>query len=193
MPQIDFLAFATDPLANVLDQASYEALAAIAVGYQAGLAASNQLNKTWRQSSVMTAVMAQFIAAQTGLDVLDDGNLATLLTNFTNAVKISAGTPPARIVTASTPLAIANTDNAILLKRTVAPAATTITLPAAAHGQEFEIADGAKNFGVFNVTVTPPAGDDISGDPQFVCNVNKGVYGFRRYISGGVGTWSVRS
>lgn len=193
MPQQDFLPFATDPAANVVDQATYAALAAVVTGYQAGLAQSNQFNKTWRQSSVMATITARFIADQTGLDVLDNGDLATLLTNYTNAVKTAAGVKTARVVTSSGALAFLTTDYSIGLKRLVAPAATPVTLPAGVNGQEFELADLAKNFAAYPVTVTPPGGDDIAGDPTFVCNVNKQVVRFKRYVVAGVGSWSVSS
>jgi hypothetical protein len=187
----DFKAFAIDPGANVMTQADYVALAALVSGFSAGIAPSAQLNKVWRQGSIGIEVMGAFINAQTGLDALDDGNIATLLTNFTNAVKIASGVKADRVVTVSTALTILISDYAIGLKRIVAPAATAASLPAAADGQEFAIEDLAKNFAAFPVTVTPPVGDDIAGDPTFICNVNKGVYKFRRYIVGGIGSWSV--
>lgn len=191
--QNDFKAFAIDPTANVLDQASYEALAALLSGYQAGIAQSNQLNKTWRQSSVIASVLAQYISNQTGQDVLDNGDTAALLAQLVAAITVGSGVKPARIITVSTPLAIVNADYAIGLKRTIGPAVTAATLPAAQNGQEFVIADLAKNFAGFPVTVTPPVGDNIAGDPTFVCNINKQVVSFRRFIEGGTATWSVKS
>ena len=47
-----------------------------------GVAQSAQLNKVWRQSSIMAAVLAQFISDRTGQDVLDDGTTATILANL---------------------------------------------------------------------------------------------------------------
>ncbi|CAJ0701525.1 hypothetical protein LMG19089_02861 [Ralstonia edaphis] len=84
--QNDFLPFATGVGANVLSQSAYAALSAISTGYQSGVAQSNALNKTWRQSSIMAAVLAQFIVNNSGQSALDDGTTATLLTNLQNAI-----------------------------------------------------------------------------------------------------------
>jgi microcystin-dependent protein len=93
MPSNNFKAFAGGVSANVITQAAYEALAlVIANGFSAGTASSNQLNKVWRQSSIMAAVLAQFIVDETGLDAIDDGTTATLLANFKTAVS-QAGVP----------------------------------------------------------------------------------------------------
>lgn len=78
----DFLPFATGVGANVLSQTDYAALPAVSSGYQSGIAKSQQLNKTWRQSSIMAAVLAQFIVDQTGANATDDGTIATLLANL---------------------------------------------------------------------------------------------------------------
>ncbi|WP_407971472.1 hypothetical protein ACJ51O_08205 [Burkholderia pyrrocinia] len=88
--QNDFLPFATGPGANVVDQATYAALAALMTGFVSGTAQSGQLNKVWRQSSIMAAVIAQFIVAQTGQPALDDGTTPTLLANFTKAVNAAS-------------------------------------------------------------------------------------------------------
>ncbi len=188
----DFKAFAIDPLANVIDQATYQALAALGTGFQAGIAKSDELNKAWRQSSIGAYIIGQYIMTQTGLDALDDGDLATLLARFTNAVTIGSAVKPARIVTVSTPLVISAADYAIGLNRTVGVAAVAASLPGAAqNGQEFELADLSKNFNAFPVTVTPPAGDSIAGDATFVLNINKQVARFKKYTQGGSAIWSV--
>ncbi|WP_232446445.1 hypothetical protein [Burkholderia ubonensis] len=88
--QNDFLPFATGPGANVVDQATYAALTALTTGFLSGTAQSVQLNKVWRQSSIMAAVIAQFIVAQTGQAAVDDGTTATLLANFTKAVNAAS-------------------------------------------------------------------------------------------------------
>lgn len=88
--QNDFLPFATGPGANVVDQATYAALAALTAGFVSGTAQSGQLNKVWRQSSIMSAVIAQFIVAQTGQAAVDDGTTPTLLANFTKAVNAAS-------------------------------------------------------------------------------------------------------
>ncbi|MCM2544888.1 hypothetical protein [Burkholderia glumae] len=78
----DFLAFGGGASPNVIDQATYAALPARLSGFQSGVAQSAQLNKVWRQSSIMAAVLAQFIVARSGQAAVDDGTTATLLSNL---------------------------------------------------------------------------------------------------------------
>ncbi|WP_194761238.1 glycine-rich domain-containing protein [Pantoea ananatis] len=82
MAQNNFKPFAIGNGANVSSQADYEALAALASGFQSGKASSAQINKALRQSTVMAYVLAQFISDSTTSDVLDDGNPATILANL---------------------------------------------------------------------------------------------------------------
>jgi hypothetical protein len=90
----DFLPFAVGSGANVLSQSAYAALTAIIQnGYQSGIANSSQMNKTWRQSSIMASVLAQFIVQQTGQPAIDDGTTATLLENLTAAVGAQSVVP----------------------------------------------------------------------------------------------------
>ncbi|WP_345828584.1 hypothetical protein AAGR22_16515 [Erwinia sp. HDF1-3R] len=70
----DFKSFSTGENANVLSQSDYESLDALSNGFQTGIARSEQLNKVWRQSSVIASVLAQFIADKSGEDVLDNGD-----------------------------------------------------------------------------------------------------------------------
>lgn len=78
----DFLPFATGGAANVLTQAQWAALSALLNGFQSGIADSKSINKAFRQSSIMAAVLAQFIADQTGANSVDDGTTSTLLANL---------------------------------------------------------------------------------------------------------------
>ncbi|HIG3161366.1 hypothetical protein M1924_05935 [Klebsiella pneumoniae] len=95
----DFKPFATGSGANVLPQADYESLSALASGFLSGKASSAQINKALRQSSTMAALIGQFIN-QANLDALDNGNVSTLLTNFVAAltVNLSLGTASKRNV-----------------------------------------------------------------------------------------------
>ncbi|WP_369605662.1 hypothetical protein [Serratia marcescens] len=86
MAKNEFKPFAIGEYANVLTQEEYEALPAVGAGYTAGIAKSEQLNKTWRQASVMSAVLGNFIAEQSGDDVLDDGDLNKLKLSFEKAI-----------------------------------------------------------------------------------------------------------
>lgn len=93
--QNDFLPFAAGSGANVLTQAQYAALTSlIANGFSAGVAPSAQLNKVWRQGSLMAAVLAQFIVANTGQTAIDDGTTATLLANLATAISVTARQNP---------------------------------------------------------------------------------------------------
>ncbi len=84
----DFLPFAVGGAANVLTQAQYAALTTLlADGFQTGTAQSQQLNKVWRQGSIMAAVMGQLIADSTGQNVIDDGTVATIEANLARAIR----------------------------------------------------------------------------------------------------------
>lgn len=87
----DFLVFGGAGGANVITQAAYAALGARTSGFSSGTANSAQCNKTWRQSSIMAAVLAQFISDRTGLDVLDDGTTATILANLKASAAVVNG------------------------------------------------------------------------------------------------------
>lgn len=87
-PQVDYLPFATQAGANVIDQASYAGSTIVPNGYTAGIAASAWLNKTWRQASVMSAALANFIANSTGNSVLDDGNVPALVLALEQALSL---------------------------------------------------------------------------------------------------------
>lgn len=81
----DILPFATDPSANVVDQATYAADPSTALGFQSGIAKSASLNKAWRQSGFMAAGLAGMLATR-GFNVLDNGDLAALVANLQSAI-----------------------------------------------------------------------------------------------------------
>ncbi|MEO1358693.1 MAG: hypothetical protein AAFW48_23355, partial [Pseudomonadota bacterium] len=84
----DFLPFAYGGGANVLSQSAYAALTTLlSGGYQSGVANSAQMNKTWRQSSIMAAVLGQFAADYSGNNSTDDGTTATLEANIVTAIR----------------------------------------------------------------------------------------------------------
>ncbi|AIN14343.1 bacteriophage tail fiber protein [Yersinia pseudotuberculosis] len=83
----EILPFGLGAESNVMTQAEYEALAARSGGFSSGVAKSEQLNKVWRQSSFIASVLADFIATQSGDDVLDNGNTAALLASLELAIK----------------------------------------------------------------------------------------------------------
>lgn len=87
MPNNNFKPFSIGGGANVLTQGQYEALTTIiANGFSAGTALSPQLNKVWRQSSIMAAVLGALINDVTGQDAIDDGTTTTLEQNIFAAI-----------------------------------------------------------------------------------------------------------
>ncbi len=83
----DFLVFAGAAGANVLTQAEWLAFAQLADGFQSGVLTSASLNKALRQASTIAALVAQFIADNSGQAVLDDGTIASKETNLEAAIK----------------------------------------------------------------------------------------------------------
>lgn len=86
MPANDFLPWSIATGANVMSQTAYAANPAVNLGVGDGIADPTLANKSWRQSSVIASMIAQFIVNETGLDVFDDGNLSTLLAHFITAL-----------------------------------------------------------------------------------------------------------
>lgn len=151
----DFLPFGGDGAANVISQAVYAALAQRMTGFQSGVAQSAQLNKVWRQSSIMAAVLAQFIADSTGQNSVDDGTTATLLANLKRA---AAGFNGSLSLNTSTSLTAAGAGAVIYYFGSTA--GQTLTLPAAASlapGQTYTFT----NFASVPVTVARSGSDTI--------------------------------
>ncbi|WP_036772243.1 tail fiber protein [Photorhabdus australis] len=96
----DFKAFSIKSGANVVSQFSYENSPEL----QTGLIPNSPvdvhlLNKALRQSSTISSVVADFIATQSGSDVLDDGDIAKLTAQLNQALKqkVSAEIPGASL------------------------------------------------------------------------------------------------
>jgi hypothetical protein len=90
MPTVDYLPIATSANATVDTQANFDGSGYQLNGFQAGIADPAQVNKAWRQGSMGTAVVANFVANILGINILDDGNLEEFVANFTAAVAASA-------------------------------------------------------------------------------------------------------
>lgn len=186
---VDYIPFATGVGANVYLPATYQALAVIPTGVEPGLADPQLANTTWRLASMIQSAVATYIANTLGISVLDDGNLANLVTNLTNAISAGAQTTPSRTITASTALNILVTDYAVVFARIAGVAALTATLPVtAAIGQRFKVGDLVGNFQANPVTVAAPVGHNIAGLAQIVMNVNRKSAEFQYH---GNSTWSV--
>lgn len=94
--EVDYLPVATGAGANVSSQADFAGSGWQEDGFTAGVADPAEANKIWRQSSMVAACVANFISQVLNINVLDDGNINTLISNFTAAVEAvasGAGTP----------------------------------------------------------------------------------------------------
>jgi hypothetical protein len=197
MSTVDYLPFAVGGAPNVVDQATYLASASgsgqVADGYQSGLAQSNWLNKTWRQSSMIAAAVAKYVSNVLAIDVLDDGNLANLVTNFTSAIQIGSAVRAIRVVTSSAALSVnANSDYRIMLNRTAGVAAMNVNLAALGalvNGQEFVIEDVAGNGFAAPFTLVVPGGHTIRGAASYV--VEKDFGSARVCYSSSGNVWSL--
>lgn len=155
MANNNFKPFAAAGGANVMAQADYEALAALLTGFQSGTAQSQQLNKVWRQSSIMAAVLGQFIVDLTGQDAVDDGTTATLLANLKMAVQAqsAAVVGQARNLTMSV---VSASSSATLT-------ADEIVVGTALGGQKYVLKQFSK---VINLATTGAGGMDTGAAPS---------------------------
>jgi hypothetical protein len=166
----DFLVFGGDGAANVIDQAGYAALPSRLTGFQAGVAKSDECNKAWRQSSIMGAALAQFIADVTGQDVIDDGTVATILAN------LKAG------VSAQSPAVVGDTRNARMTLAAAAAAATwaadVVVVQSAVGGKTYALANFSQSI---NLATTGAGGMDTGAAPA---NGFVGLYAIHNPVSG---------
>ncbi|OWO82480.1 DNA-packaging protein [Photorhabdus luminescens] len=83
----DFKAFSISNNANVVSQEKYEENQSLQVGFPPENISTHVLNKALRQSSTIASVVANFIATQSGDDILDDGDIAKLTAKLNQALK----------------------------------------------------------------------------------------------------------
>lgn len=160
MPTNDFLPFAIDPAANVITQGAWDALAARDTGFVAGVAQSAQLNKAWRQSSIMAAVIGQFINDYGALGALDDGNVANLVRDFARSIQggtfsyvVATGTANAWVLTPTPALAVYAAGRVLWVKAPATNTSTTVNANISGLGdRRIKKADG-----------TDPAVGDLVG------------------------------
>ncbi|OCQ52658.1 hypothetical protein Ppb6_02001 [Photorhabdus australis subsp. thailandensis] len=96
----DFKAFSIKNGSNVPSQYNYENRSELQDGFDARKQPDiHILNKALRQSSVISSAVADFIATQTGDDVLDDGDIAKLIAQLNKALeqKIKTEVPDASL------------------------------------------------------------------------------------------------
>lgn len=87
MATTEYLPVATGGGANVDSQAAFNGAGYQTNGFSAGIARSAQMNKIWRQASMVAAALTQTVADITGINIADDGVLATLITNLKKALR----------------------------------------------------------------------------------------------------------
>lgn len=188
----DFLPFGIGAGANVVDQATYAAAAStgfVAVGFAAGLAQSNLLNKVWRQSSVMAFIVGQMISDELVIEnVLDNTDVDTLLDQFKRALGIAAQRTPTLEITASANVGLTATQRMVGLFRVTGLGAFNITLPTVQDGDSITIQDVLGGLNGANVTVIPPSGN-IRNQNSFTMVEDFMTAKFTYYETGN--TWGV--
>ena len=118
--QNDFVPFAASVGASVESQAAYIADdITLANGFQNGIADNLKLNKVWRQASIISSVVAQYINAVLQVSTIDDGTTQTLLQNLaeairTNARAVDTSSTPNVLVASITPAPIALNDGLVV-------------------------------------------------------------------------------
>ncbi|KER02423.1 tail fiber protein [Photorhabdus temperata] len=83
----DFKAFSISNNANVVSQERYEESKDLLTGFPPNDVPTHMLNKVLRQSSTISSVVANFIAEQSGDDVLDNGDIAKLTEQLNRALE----------------------------------------------------------------------------------------------------------
>lgn len=172
----DFLPFSGAAGANVLSQSAYAALASRTSGFSSGVAKSAELNKVWRQSSIMSAVLAQFINDVSGVDSIDDGTITTLLANLKSGLRTSLSGRYTGVsgVTATSTLTASSVG---LFLNITASSAVTTTLPltsAVQHGDTISF----QNTSNFDQVISRQGTDNISinGSTDTSVTIRKGDF-----------------
>lgn len=93
MPTNEYLPFAVGGAANIETQANFAAASSTTNGFQTGIAPAKNMNKAYRQSSVVASAIAQAICDTLGVDMLDDGNVTNFKTQFIAMLRALVGVP----------------------------------------------------------------------------------------------------
>ncbi len=98
-PKSDFKAFSIGNNANVVSQEAYEESRSLKTGFPPDNITIHVLNKVLRQASTISSVVANFIATQSGNDILDDGDIVKLIAQLNRALeqKITTTVPSASL------------------------------------------------------------------------------------------------
>ncbi len=162
MAQNNFKPFAIGNNANVTAQADYEALAALATGFQSGKASSSQINKALRQSTTIASVLAQYISNLSGADVLDNGDTAGMLANLLLAIQQSTKNYAPQVVTSVVGTARNLTMNVTAASATATITADEIIVETALGGSQYRIGPFSKTL---NLATTGAGGMDTGTAP----------------------------
>ncbi|TDB54010.1 tail fiber protein [Photorhabdus luminescens] len=95
----DFKAFSISDNANIVSQEKYEGNEGLLTGFPPNTISIDLLNKVLRQSSIISSVVADFIATQSNDNILDDGDIIKLTAQLNRALeqKITAEVPNASL------------------------------------------------------------------------------------------------
>lgn len=161
MADSEFLAYATAGGANVEAQATFVADSQLGPGVpQGAVARSAFLNKLWRQSSFISAVLAQTIANLTGSDVDDDGDLSALVTRLSGLFS-GASTPTTySIKTANYTVTSTDAGTILYIDATGGNVVVTLPTPSTVDGLKFSIVriDNSSNTVEISGTVNSSSG-----------------------------------
>ncbi|MCA6221908.1 pyocin knob domain-containing protein [Photorhabdus antumapuensis] len=83
----DFKPFSINENINVVNQEQYEENQSLQTGFLSDNVSVDFLNKVLCQSSTISSVVANFIATQSGNDILDDGDVVKLTEQLSKALK----------------------------------------------------------------------------------------------------------
>ncbi|NHB62090.1 phage tail protein [Photorhabdus sp. RW14-46] len=86
-PKNDFKPFSIRNDSNIVSQERYEADKSLQEGFPPENISTHVLNKALRQSSTIASVVANFIATESGSDVLDNGDIDKLTSQLNQALK----------------------------------------------------------------------------------------------------------
>lgn len=87
MATSQILPFAIAPGSNVEPQANYAAESFVSTGFVAGIAPSAGMNKLFRQTSLISAVIAQWMADNQSNNIVDTDSVATIEGHFASSLR----------------------------------------------------------------------------------------------------------
>jgi hypothetical protein len=143
MATSQILAFGIGLGANVLDYTDYNAATWRQPGFSAGIARSQHVNTVMRQASFVAAALAKATSDLTVSDVLDDGDLAGLVTKIKAAITSGSGVTSFNTRTGAITLTLADV-NAAQTGKLVLHSDPTAALGAATKQYVDSVATGLK-------------------------------------------------